>query len=186
MYLPCKLLKHCVCLKHDFIHNDLHLANIFVIIHDKPKTFTYSFPFEFTLTSRYELVIFDYNFASMETIKNTSSDEIRLESFQYNWDWYTFLSKFIYYLESNGIKSRLKKFFPKNIFEDYPRNNTTQVGKNAYFGYALKCMEMYEDDTCSAKYDYDTLQKLPNPCVFLEFCFKDRKRKKRILTRKIL
>lgn len=175
----------CVFAKHGFMHNDLHLANIFVITHNKPKKFTYSAPFEFALTSRYELVIFDYDFASMETIKNTSSDEIHLESFQYNWDWYTFLTRLTNTLESNGIKSRLKKFFPKNIFQDYTGNNTRQVGKDSYFGYALKCVKVYEDDTCDAEYDYETLDKLPNPCVFLEFCFKDRKRKKRILTRKI-
>ena len=174
----------CVFAKHEFIHNDLHMDNIFVITHPQPKSFTYSFPFDFTTTSRYQIVIFDYDFASVPSVKNTSNDVIHLDSFQYNWDWYTFLTYFIDFLVCNDIKSRLKNFFPKDIFEF--GTPLRKVGKNVHFGFALKCVEIDENNTCYAEYDYETLQKLPNPHIFLEFCLRDKNRQRRILTRQIV
>ncbi len=173
----------CVFTKHGFIHNDLHLGNIFVVKHLQPITFKYHFPFKFEITTQYQCIIYDYDFASCSNIKNTSNDSIHLNFFKYNWDWYLFLTHFIYVLQETNKKSSLSTFFP-NIF-DIPRESE-EVGKNVVFGYALKCVEMEEKHCTVIEYDDETLQKLPSPLSFLEFCVQDKKRKKRILTRNIL
>jgi serine/threonine protein kinase len=167
----------CVFTKHGFIHNDLHLGNIFVVVHSHPITFEYDIPFKFKITTQYELVIYDYDFASSKNIKNSSGDGIHLQVFKYNWDWYMFLTYFIFSIQETNKKSKLKRFFP-NIFETSP---SQEIGKNVYFGYACKCVTLDEETkNCTrCEYDDETLQNLPSPLSFLEFCIKDKNRQKK-------
>ncbi len=98
----------CVAESKEFMHNDLHLGNIFIRKRkDTNKPLEYTYPFKFNLDTQYFLTIFDYDFSWYKGGKdNTSLTNTYCAShgtcskYTKNYDWYFYLHNLILYMKS--------------------------------------------------------------------------------------
>lgn len=132
-----------------FMHNDLHLGNIFIHKLAQLETFNYSIPFEFTLKTKFFITIFDYDFSSYRGgPENTSLTNLYKKTtgasndYIKNYDWYFFISCFVRALEPIR-KTLLRPLIGGTYGQKDPLYGN--VGQLSYFGRACLCVE--EDKT---------------------------------------
>ncbi len=149
----------CVAEKFKFSHNDLRMGNIFIEVLKTPKTYEYKYPFDFVLTTKYKVHIFDYDFASIEsTFENSLLEDEFCDSmglcnkYVKNSDWRYFLFNFLIFIEE--------------IRPSLLRNFIGQEEAENYIGTGRACVKT-SPNRCDI--DKKALLKMKSPLQFLEF-----------------
>ena len=107
----------CVFDEYKMRHNNLTLDHIFVEVLTDATTLFETFPFEFQYESQYRVKITDFSHVGSEYVQNRSLSQEKCDSegtcttFVKNWDWYTFLTNFIGFLERKKNDTALLREF---------------------------------------------------------------------------
>jgi hypothetical protein len=99
-----------------FRHNDMHPGNIFIKYSPIAMDLSYQYPYTFTLTTHWEIRIFDYNFATVQGNRNPGLSTMlgersftecqrstRCNDWVENWDWYFFTRTYLGEAEYSNI-----------------------------------------------------------------------------------
>ncbi len=140
-------------------HNDLHTENIFIEVLAEPRLFTYIYPFEFKVLTKYKITIFDYDKLSFRSHgwvnKGLETDPLckeigECDEFVKNADWYMILTFLIGLLESVGIGvTPLRIAYNSKELIDI-KNFKVEKDKDAALGRACMCKEVKKiSKTCN-------------------------------------
>jgi hypothetical protein len=158
-----------------FIHNDLHLANIFIERFEDAIEIPYTVPFSFRLFTKYKITIFDYDLSFRENYFGSNTRLIQegfckrygiCNEYKEWFDWDTFLNYYIARVEPYRIsrtKSVLRDIRGGEIGE-YDPIKAEKAGDRAYFGRACTC----DDDDCKTCTPEAAMKIKYTPCDFLE------------------
>jgi hypothetical protein len=164
----------CAAKKLPFIHNDLHLGNILIKTYEEKKDLHYHYPFDFTLHTRYEIIIFDYDRAYIPAVgENTSLTNYDCEPFgmcnQYKewFDWDTFLNHYVHKVEPFRETPLIRMLRGGNRGEYDPLKGK-KIGERAYFGRACVCNVDGEGKRpCASCTPEERMKVKWTPCEFL-------------------